>query len=360
MVATRRTVLQSIGIVGGTAALGGFGAVAVRADYHESADDEAAEGLTELRIIHASPDAPNVDVVVDGEVVLANVPFGTVSEYLVLESGEHDITITKAGSPDVVVFTQTTELDEGKFTIMALGEITAATFEPQAFEDMLTPPMEDESAIRFIHASPDAPEVDVVLVSLKDEITEEDVQVVEKLSFGSASDYLTTDAGPHIVEVFPAIDPENPPEDLPEPVATMEVDLQGGTAYSGIALGYLEADEDKPALELKVAIDAMLDEDAVEEEEEEEPIEEEEEEYPVEEEEDEFPVEEDEEILCPTDEPSPPIQIDWLKTEGEYDQCTSCFTPRARRVIRTRQPYRMRRRPYTLRPTWGIGRRRYY
>ncbi|WP_267640623.1 DUF4397 domain-containing protein [Haloarchaeobius amylolyticus] len=346
MVATRRTVLQSVGIVGGTLALGGLGTVVVRADYHESTEEEAAAGMTELRVIHASPDAPDVDVLVDGDLVLSNVPFGTVSEYLALETGEHDVEITKAGEPDTVVFSETIDLAEGKFTIMALGEIGAATFQPQAFEDMATAPMEDEVAIRLIHASPDAPEVDVVLVALKEEITPDDIQVVEQLSFGSASEYLTSQPGPHAIEVYPAIDPESPPEAPPEPVATAEVDLQGGKAYSGIALGYLEAEGDQPMLELQLVTDATLDDQAAEDEE------------PIEEEEEEFPVEEDEEILCPTDEPAPPIEVDWIKSEGAFDPCTSCFGQRARQPV-PRGYFPVRQRPFTFRPTWGL-RRRYY
>ncbi|WP_439027330.1 DUF4397 domain-containing protein [Haloarchaeobius sp. DT45] len=267
MVATRRTVLQSVGIVGGTLAIGGVGVEAVLASYHEAADEEAAGGLTEVRIIHASPNAPAVDVIVDGETVLTDVQFGTVSDYLTLEAGEHDIVVTRAGMPNEVVLSQTTELEEGKFTIMAIGEIGTASFEPKAFEDMVTAPAEDEVSIRAIHASPDAPAVDVVIVPQKDDLTADDITVIQQVSFGSATDYLTLEPGPYFVDVYPAIDPGSPPEQPPSPVATAEVDLQGGHAYSGIGLGYLEPEEDQPGLELKLAIDAVIDEDAPVEEE---------------------------------------------------------------------------------------------
>src|SRR5215208_1806650 len=49
----------------------------------------SAQGNALVRVVHASPDAPAVDVYVDGNKVLSNVPFFTASDYLPLPAGEH-------------------------------------------------------------------------------------------------------------------------------------------------------------------------------------------------------------------------------------------------------------------------------
>ena len=60
-----------------------------------------AQGAQEaqIRVAHLSPDAPNVDVSVNGEPVAAlqNVPYGTISPYLPLPAGTQQVTVSPAG-----------------------------------------------------------------------------------------------------------------------------------------------------------------------------------------------------------------------------------------------------------------------
>ena len=46
-----------------------------------------------VRVLHASPDAPAVDVYLDGSKVsaLTNVPFGAISDYLAIPAGSHKV-----------------------------------------------------------------------------------------------------------------------------------------------------------------------------------------------------------------------------------------------------------------------------
>ncbi len=50
----------------------------------------AQRGTGLVRVIHASPDAPDVDVFVDGEAALEGVAFTDVSNYLEVPAGTHD------------------------------------------------------------------------------------------------------------------------------------------------------------------------------------------------------------------------------------------------------------------------------
>ena len=42
-----------------------------------------------VRVVHASPDAPNVDVLLDNKAVLTNVAYKAASAYLTIGAGQH-------------------------------------------------------------------------------------------------------------------------------------------------------------------------------------------------------------------------------------------------------------------------------
>src|SRR4028118_1265393 len=56
-------------------------------------------GQAQVRVAHLAPDAPNVDVYVNGEPVLTDVPYTTVSDYLSLPAGTPQATVYATGDP---------------------------------------------------------------------------------------------------------------------------------------------------------------------------------------------------------------------------------------------------------------------
>ena len=68
-------------------ALAMLAAVALTACSDDNNDVTAPGTTAQLRVVHASPDAPNVDVFVDNASVLANVAYKTASDYLPVPSG---------------------------------------------------------------------------------------------------------------------------------------------------------------------------------------------------------------------------------------------------------------------------------
>lgn len=210
------------------------------ADDEPDAEDEPDTQQTSyLRVAHASPDAPAVDVAVDNESVLTDVAFGDVSDYLALEAGTHNVTITDADDADTVVFDDQVTLDARTATTFAaageIGENASAPFEPVLYHDDALAPGENESAISLIHLSTDAPAVDVT--------TENGSEVLaENVSYGDASDYATLPAGDYDLEIREAAE-----DDEGAVVTTANVSLDEGTAYSALALGYLESGNESDA-----------------------------------------------------------------------------------------------------------------
>ncbi|WP_248517002.1 DUF4397 domain-containing protein [Salinarchaeum laminariae] len=233
-------VLLAIALVGAALAVGGVAAIDAQDDGEmqnqtDSANETDLQQSAYVRAVHASPDAPAVDVLVNNETVLSNVSFGDVSEYLTVEAGTYNVTIAAADDPDTVVFDDAVTFEPRSVTSLAAsGEISEdadTTFEPVLFEDSAFTPAENESAISIAHLAPDAPAVDVTAgngsVVLADDVT-----------FQNASDYVTVPAGNYTAEIRAATEDNNG-----SIVTTVDVSLHGETAYTAWAVGYLNPDE---------------------------------------------------------------------------------------------------------------------
>ena len=169
--------------------------------------------IAQLQVIHASADAPDVDVLVNGAVPagLAGVPFAAASPYLELDAGTIDAAVN-AILPDgteVEVLTApglTLEADIA-YTVIAAGStaelLTPADGNPlQLF--LLTRPVEatiDGVRIQVLHGAPSAPEVDVY-VSAPD--AELDTVTPATFAFGGVLDLETVPAAEYRIRITPA------------------------------------------------------------------------------------------------------------------------------------------------------------
>ncbi|WP_339104080.1 DUF4397 domain-containing protein [Haloterrigena salinisoli] len=211
----------------------------------DDSEDEMNESMGNVRVAHLSPDAPNVDVWVDGDAVLEDVPYRAVSDYLELEPGTYAVKITAAGDPDTVVFDDDLEVGEGDYTVAAVGELAEENrpFEVAVFEDDLSDPGEN-ARIRLVHASPDAPAVDVT-------VGDGETVLVEDAAFGDAA-AVEVPADMYTLEVRPATETNDG-----DVVATFDVEPEAGTVSSAFAVGYLKpksAPVDEP-FDLEVVVD---------------------------------------------------------------------------------------------------------
>ena len=119
-----------------------------------------------LRVAHLSPNTPNVDVVLDGRTVLVNVPFKAVSAYLKVPTGPHDISVFVAGTTtNPAIQVKGITLEAKNYTVGAIGLLSGAgtqALKAQVYVDDLSVNA-TKARVRVIHASPDAPNVDVAV-----------------------------------------------------------------------------------------------------------------------------------------------------------------------------------------------------
>jgi len=248
---TRRRVLLGIGTgaVTGLAGCGGNGgnetetatptetATATDTATATETATETPSGMASVRVAHLTPNAPNVDVYVDDSAVLEDVAFGTVSQYLDVPAGEREVDITAAGDADTSVFSGTVPVEaDTDYTVAAIGEIgddADQAFEPLVLEDDNSDPGSDTARLRAVHASPDAPAVDITAQSVDDVL-------FDGVAYGE-SGYTEVPGNDYTVQIRG--DTESNDGDV---VADFDVSLESGQVYSAFATGYLTPD-DEPA-----------------------------------------------------------------------------------------------------------------
>jgi hypothetical protein len=213
-----------------TAALFGVAAVAPA-----SAQDDDAR----VRVVHASPDAPAVDVYVDGSAVLTDVPFPTASDYLPVAAGTYNVQVFAAGSDpeaDSPVIEADLTLDAGTdYTVVAVGLLEDIGAE--VFVDDNSAPAAGQAHVRVIHASPDAPAVDIGVA--------DGPVLFSNLAFRELQGPAPVDAGTYDLQILAAgTDTVALPLD--------GVTLDEGLIYTVIAVGLLEGE---PALDVLTIVD---------------------------------------------------------------------------------------------------------
>lgn len=180
------------------------------------------DGNSCVNIIHASPDAPAVDIYVDGALAIENLAFGAATGWVALPSGEHQVQVSATGTPaDQAVIDATLTLEEGAaYEVAAVGlvaEISAIVNQVN-----LSELGEDEARVRVVHASPDAPAVDIAVAG-------GDV-LLGNLEFPDASGTVTVPAGSYDLEVRVA-----GTTDVALPLEGVE--FEAGMVYSVYAIG---------------------------------------------------------------------------------------------------------------------------
>jgi hypothetical protein len=184
-----------------------------------------AAGTANLRVLHASPDAPAVDVYLDDNIVdaLTNVPFGAISDYLKVPAGAHNVKVYATGTTSSPVIDADLTLAAGKaYTVAATGAV--ADIKAQVLQDDAKP-VASTAKVRVVHFSADAPAVDIATAG-----SAVDEAVVKNLAYPDATDYLALPGGTYDLEVRLA-------GETTVALALPNVKVQDGRAYSVFAVG---------------------------------------------------------------------------------------------------------------------------
>ena len=209
----------------------------------------SAADTAKVRVLHASPDAPAVDVYLDDAKVdaLTNVPFATISGYLDVPAGDHNVKVYATGSTtDPVIDADVTVAAGARYTIAATDAVASIT--AQVLEDKPSPDC-DSASVRVVHFSADAPAVDVATTG-----SDPADAVVKNLEYPNATGYVALPAGSYDLEVRLA---GTTTVALPLPGVAVE----GCNAYTVFAIGSAASPAvGGNALQVALAVDATASE----------------------------------------------------------------------------------------------------
>ncbi len=152
----------------------------------------AQDGKARVRVVHASPDAPAVDVWVNDAVAFSNAPYKGITDYAALDPATYNVKVTPTGATEPVVINADLPLAaDTDYTVVAVGLL--ADIEPLVLTDNNSAPEAGKVHVRFVHASPDAPAVDIAVAG--------GPVLFSNIAFKGVGDYLPVDAGTYDLEV---------------------------------------------------------------------------------------------------------------------------------------------------------------
>jgi len=131
----------------------------------DSSTESTDPGKARVMVVHASPDAPAVDLVVDGNVAGTGLAFPQNTGYLEVNAGTRNVQVNVSGTnPAVTVLQLPVPVERDKnYTVFAIDSVANLSVLP--IEDDLSAPAAGNAHVRFFHLSPNAPAVDITDVS---------------------------------------------------------------------------------------------------------------------------------------------------------------------------------------------------
>jgi hypothetical protein len=207
----------------------------------------AATNHSKIRAFHNSPDTPAVDIYVNGDKVLSDVTYGTLSGYIQVPRGRHlvEVKVAPSDASDAAALAREVNVGARPRTIAAIGSLTGdgEALRLKGFRDWRMV-KDNVSRVRVAHTSPDAPAVNV-----QARVDGRYRNVITNLEFAQASRYLRLPAGTYDLRVVAAADPSVIVADLPG------TQLPGGTAVTAWAVGFLTPGDGQPGFDITVTVD---------------------------------------------------------------------------------------------------------
>ncbi|MTI47814.1 DUF4397 domain-containing protein [Sporosalibacterium faouarense] len=147
------------------------------------------------RILHASPNAPGVDVYVNDKILATNLTYKNFTEYYPLDPGLYNIKVYPTGQRENPVINSDIRVPpRGIYTIAAINKLENIALYP-----ILDTPQQIPSGrvyARFVHLSPGAPNVDVK--------TGDDNMLFSNVAYKGVTEYKLINPGTYTFNVFAA------------------------------------------------------------------------------------------------------------------------------------------------------------
>lgn len=153
-----------------------------------------------VRVLHAAPETPRLDVVVEGESKTL-LEYAEVSDAIQLESGERRVQLVVEGETEALIDLDTVFEPGTHYTVLAAGR--AGEILPIVLVDDTVAADTGQTRIRLVHAAPTAGLVDIYVTEPGSPLSGE-TPALASVAFGEASDYMVLDSRTYQVRVTTA------------------------------------------------------------------------------------------------------------------------------------------------------------
>jgi Domain of unknown function (DUF4397) len=164
-----------------------------------------------VRLVHASADAPSVDVAVDGKTVVTDLAFGGLapaSGYITVASGNRRVEARTTATTTDLINSNVTFGSSKAYTMVVAGRMADQTIVFLEKTDDNSAPPSGSVKLRVIHAAaPSGPaNLDIYVVAPTTDITNV-MPTISALLYQQASDYQTLPAATYEVIMTDSTDP---------------------------------------------------------------------------------------------------------------------------------------------------------
>jgi hypothetical protein len=155
----------------------------------------------QVRVIHATPDAPGLDIYQGSNALAYNLGFGTVTSYIPLTPGAYSIHADTAGSRQTLSSAKATFAPSTQYTILFGNSIAS----PQQLTliDQNQPAPFGQTALRFLNQATRNSAIDIYLVPAGQKLTSV-TPLVTGVTYGTNTGYLNVPASTYSLIMVPA------------------------------------------------------------------------------------------------------------------------------------------------------------
>ena len=155
-------------------------------------NSDSDEQVARMRFLHASPDSPAVDILIDSLQVFSDLRYGQSSTYFKVDEGERRVLVSATGETSPLLDVSIPLVDELDYTAVVTNYLS--NIELLIVEDRNVDPDFGKFKLRILHAAPGAKQVDVYITDQNEDIAALEPNVAN-LPFKAVSDYLNFDEG---------------------------------------------------------------------------------------------------------------------------------------------------------------------
>jgi hypothetical protein len=154
----------------------------------------------QVRVIHATPDTPGLDIYQGPNALAFNLDFGAVTSYIPLTPGIYTINADTAGTRQVLSTAKTTFSPSTQYTVL-LGN-SVASLQQLTLIDQNQPAPSGQIALRFVHQATRIGAVDIYLIPAGQKLSAV-APLVTGNAFGTNTGYINVPTGTYSLTMLP-------------------------------------------------------------------------------------------------------------------------------------------------------------